>query len=80
MELLRTALAGWQGEPLSGLPGNWAARTRAAWRQEYPPATRMGTAVRYHAGAASYIRMRTAPRSFSGSRAVPSWVLRPTGV
>lgn len=33
--LLRTAVALWQGEPLSGLPGNWAARVREAWRQEY---------------------------------------------
>jgi DNA-binding SARP family transcriptional activator/Tfp pilus assembly protein PilF len=32
---LRDAVALWQGEPLSGLPGNWAARTRQAWRQEY---------------------------------------------
>src|SRR5690242_13686114 len=35
VKLLRSAVAVWQGEPLSGLPGNWAARTRAAWRQEY---------------------------------------------
>jgi DNA-binding SARP family transcriptional activator len=35
MPLLRTAVALWQGEPLSGLPGAWATRVRAAWRQEY---------------------------------------------
>jgi DNA-binding SARP family transcriptional activator len=35
VQLLRAAVALWQGEPLSGLPGNWAARTRTAWRQEY---------------------------------------------
>jgi DNA-binding SARP family transcriptional activator/tetratricopeptide (TPR) repeat protein len=35
MLLLRAAVALWQGEPLSGLPGDWAARARAAWRQEY---------------------------------------------
>jgi len=35
MELLRGAAAVWRAEPLSGLPGNWAARMRAAWRQEY---------------------------------------------
>ncbi len=35
VRLLRAAMALWQGEPLSGLPGNWAARTRTAWRQEY---------------------------------------------
>ena len=33
--LLRRAVALWHGEPLSGLPGNWAARAREAWRQEY---------------------------------------------
>ena len=33
--LLRTAVELWQGEPLSGLPGDWAGRARAAWRQEY---------------------------------------------
>jgi DNA-binding SARP family transcriptional activator/tetratricopeptide (TPR) repeat protein len=35
MTLLRTAVELWQGEPLSGLPGDWAGRARAAWRQEY---------------------------------------------
>jgi tetratricopeptide (TPR) repeat protein/DNA-binding SARP family transcriptional activator len=35
VSLLRAAVALWQGEPLSGLPGNWAARAREAWRQEY---------------------------------------------
>jgi DNA-binding SARP family transcriptional activator/tetratricopeptide (TPR) repeat protein len=33
--LLRSAVELWQGEPLSGLPGDWAGRARAAWRQEY---------------------------------------------
>lgn len=32
---LRAAVALWRGEPLSGLPGPWAFRNRAAWRQEY---------------------------------------------
>jgi DNA-binding SARP family transcriptional activator len=32
---LRTAVGLWQGEPLSGLPGDWAGRARAAWWQEY---------------------------------------------
>jgi DNA-binding SARP family transcriptional activator len=34
-ELLREGLALWQGEPLSGVGGAWAARMRQAWRQEY---------------------------------------------
>jgi DNA-binding SARP family transcriptional activator/tetratricopeptide (TPR) repeat protein len=33
--LLRAAVELWQGEPLSALPGDWAGRARAAWRQEY---------------------------------------------
>ena len=35
VQLLRAAVAVWRGDPLSGLPGNWATRTRAAWWQEY---------------------------------------------
>ncbi|MFL6074508.1 MAG: AfsR/SARP family transcriptional regulator [Mycobacteriales bacterium] len=33
--LLRQAVALWRGEPLAGLPGAWAGRTREAWRQRY---------------------------------------------
>jgi len=33
--LLTEALRLWRGEPLAGLPGHWAARTREAWRREY---------------------------------------------
>jgi len=33
--LLRDALAMWRGDPLAGLPGDWAARTARAWRQEH---------------------------------------------
>ncbi|MGC5330401.1 BTAD domain-containing putative transcriptional regulator [Micromonospora sp. DT62] len=36
--LLREALALWRGEPLAGLSGSWAARTRESWRQHYPEA------------------------------------------
>lgn len=33
--MLRSAIALWRGEPLSGLPGPWAAETRAAWQHDY---------------------------------------------
>ncbi|WP_432043870.1 AfsR/SARP family transcriptional regulator [Streptomyces cadmiisoli] len=33
--LLREALHRWHGEPLAGLPGTWAARTRETWRQQH---------------------------------------------
>jgi DNA-binding SARP family transcriptional activator/tetratricopeptide (TPR) repeat protein len=32
---LRRACALWRGEPLTGLPGPWAARARESWTQEY---------------------------------------------
>jgi DNA-binding SARP family transcriptional activator len=35
VELLRGAMALWRGEPLAGLPGPWATRTRDAWQQLY---------------------------------------------
>jgi DNA-binding SARP family transcriptional activator/Tfp pilus assembly protein PilF len=35
LELLHEAMDLWRGTPLSGLPGRWAARTRAAWSQEH---------------------------------------------
>lgn len=35
VEQLREALTWWRGEPLPGLRGEWAARVRAAWRQEH---------------------------------------------
>ncbi len=35
LTLLRSAVELWQGEPLSGLQGDWAGRARAGWRQEY---------------------------------------------
>lgn len=44
--LLREALDLWRGEPLAGLPGEWAARTRQEWRQRH-----IGVAVEW-AGAA----------------------------
>jgi DNA-binding SARP family transcriptional activator len=35
VDLLREAVGLWRGEPLSGLAGWWAERTRQAWRQRY---------------------------------------------
>ncbi|MDG4830089.1 tetratricopeptide repeat protein [Solwaraspora sp. WMMD1047] len=32
---LHEAIGLWHGEPLAGLPAQWATRTRAAWQQEY---------------------------------------------
>jgi DNA-binding SARP family transcriptional activator/tetratricopeptide (TPR) repeat protein len=34
VRLLREAVGLWRGEPLAGLPGEWADRTRTAWQQE----------------------------------------------
>ncbi|WP_307782092.1 BTAD domain-containing putative transcriptional regulator [Streptomyces sp. MBT65] len=32
---LREAMGLWQGTPLAGLPGDWAARTRESWLRQY---------------------------------------------
>ncbi len=35
LTLLREAVRGWRGEPLAGLPGDWAGRIRQTWRQQH---------------------------------------------
>ena len=35
LALLREALGLWRGEPLTGLPGEWAQRMRKGWRQQW---------------------------------------------
>jgi DNA-binding SARP family transcriptional activator/tetratricopeptide (TPR) repeat protein len=54
-ELLRSALALWRGEPLAGLLGPWAARARAAWRQEYVDAAVVWADVEVRAGRADTV-------------------------
>ncbi|GIF18116.1 DNA-binding SARP family transcriptional activator/Tfp pilus assembly protein PilF [Actinoplanes tereljensis] len=35
VRLLREAVGLWRGEPLAGLPGEWASRVRSAWQHEH---------------------------------------------
>jgi DNA-binding SARP family transcriptional activator len=35
LEALRTAMALWRGDPLDGLSGRWATRTRSAWQMQH---------------------------------------------
>jgi len=53
--LLREALDLWRGEPLGGVPGDWAARTRQAWRQLYLDATVAWADVQLRMGGAAAV-------------------------
>jgi DNA-binding SARP family transcriptional activator len=46
----REAVALWRGEPLAGLPGQWAERTREAWRRDYVEAVLAWSEVEVAAG------------------------------
>jgi DNA-binding SARP family transcriptional activator len=48
--LLREALGLWRGEPLTGLPGQWAARTREGWRQQRLDAVLAWAQAELHVG------------------------------
>ncbi|MFF5075522.1 BTAD domain-containing putative transcriptional regulator [Actinoplanes sp. NPDC000266] len=53
MSLLEEARALWRGEPLTGLPGHWAAQVRQAWHREYAAATVRWSQACVRAGRAS---------------------------
>jgi DNA-binding SARP family transcriptional activator/tetratricopeptide (TPR) repeat protein len=52
---LREAVYLWDGQPLAGIPGEWAARTRRAWQQEHLDAVLSWAAAEIAAGNAAAI-------------------------
>jgi DNA-binding SARP family transcriptional activator/tetratricopeptide (TPR) repeat protein len=48
--LLSEALALWRGEPLTGLPGQWAARVRERWEQQRQDAVLAWAQAQLHVG------------------------------
>ncbi|WP_431942235.1 AfsR/SARP family transcriptional regulator [Micromonospora marina] len=53
--LLRESLQLWRGEPLAGLPGEWAARIRQEWRQRHIGAAVDWTGCELAAGRAKEV-------------------------
>jgi len=52
---LRQALDLWRGEPLGGVPGDWAARTRQAWQQLRLDATVLWADLQLQVGGAAAV-------------------------
>jgi len=55
LAILRQALGLWRGQPLTGIPGPWAARMRHAWRQQYVDALVAWSDAEISAGNASAV-------------------------
>jgi len=50
VKLLREALGLWRGQPLTGLPGQWAARMREGWQQQHRDAVLAWARAELHLG------------------------------
>src|SRR5688500_3360544 len=55
VEMLRRARELWRGDPLADVPGQWAARTRDAWRQQYLDASLAWARAELSAGDADAV-------------------------